>query len=157
MVSFHRKLTEFLLFIYFLYYNIHESYNIHERIKKLRRERIKGGRVSPWGVPSPFDYLRKRGNGFYRFRGFRGGGAAHKNRKAPRSFEDMVFTKDEKPVNLLNLQNLLTYEDSYKGKMVIFCVQTSGLWWRLRRDRWLRSQRFPSIRYLTYDVSRRSG
>ena len=26
--------------------------------------------------------------------------------------EYMVFTKDEKPVNLLNL---LTYEDSYKG------------------------------------------
>ena len=40
----------------------------------------------------------------------------------------MVFTKDEKPVNLLNLQNLLTYEDSYKGKMVIFCFQTSGVW-----------------------------
>ena len=36
MASFHWKLTEFLLFIYFLYYNIHESYNIHERIKKLR-------------------------------------------------------------------------------------------------------------------------
>ena len=36
MPSFHRELTEFLLFIYFLYYNIHESYNIHERIKKLR-------------------------------------------------------------------------------------------------------------------------
>ena len=32
-------------------------------------------------------------------------GAAHKNMEAPRSFEDMVFTKDEKPVNLLNLQN----------------------------------------------------
>lgn len=30
MASFHWKLTEFLLFIYFLYYNI------HERIKKLR-------------------------------------------------------------------------------------------------------------------------
>ena len=29
--------------------------------------------------------------------------------------EYMVFTKDEKPVNLLNLLNLLTYEDSYKG------------------------------------------
>ena len=26
-----------------------------------------------------------------------------------------VFTKDEKPVNLLHLQNLLTYEDSHKG------------------------------------------
>ena len=40
--------------------------------------------------------------------------------------EYMVFTKDEKPVNLLNLQNLLTYEDAYKRKMVIFCFQTSG-------------------------------
>lgn len=28
----------------------------------------------------------------------------------------MVFTKDGTPVNLLNLQNLLTYEDAYKGK-----------------------------------------
>ena len=53
----------------------------------------------------PFDCLRKRGSGFYRFRGFRGGGAAHKNMEAPQSFEDRVFTKDEKPVNLLNLQN----------------------------------------------------
>ena len=34
-----------------------------------------------------------------------GCGAAHKNMEAPQSFEDMVFTKDEKPVNLLNLQN----------------------------------------------------
>ena len=51
----------------------------------------------------PLDCLRKRGRGFY---GFYGGGAAHKNRKAPRSFEDMVFTKNEKPVNLLNLLNL---------------------------------------------------
>ncbi len=33
-------------------------------------------RVSPWGVP-PFDYRRKR------FRGFNGGGAAHKNMEAP--------------------------------------------------------------------------
>ena len=50
----------------------------------------------------PLDCLRKRGSGFYgfyrfyrfyRFYGFNGGGAAHKNRKAPRSFEDMVFTK----------------------------------------------------------------
>ena len=42
----------------------------------------------------------------------------------------MVFTKDGKPVNLLNLLNLLTHEDSYKGKMVIFCFHTSW-WWRL--------------------------
>ena len=33
-------------------------------------------------------------------------GAVHKIRRAARSFEDMVFTKDEEPVNLLNLQNL---------------------------------------------------
>ena len=37
-------------------------------------------RVSPLGVP-PFDYMRKR---FNRFRGFNGGGAAHKNIEAPR-------------------------------------------------------------------------
>ena len=52
------------------------------------------------------DCLRKRGRGFYGFYGFygfNGDGAAHKNRKAPRSFEDMVFTKNGKPVNLLNL------------------------------------------------------
>ena len=48
----------------------------------------------------------EEGSGFYGFYGFNRGGAAHKNRKAPRSFEDMVFTKDEEPVNLLNLQNL---------------------------------------------------
>ena len=48
-------------------------------------------------MPPPFDYLRKRESGFYRFRGFRGGGAAHKNREAPRSFEDMVFTNEIRP------------------------------------------------------------
>ncbi|GAA6388185.1 hypothetical protein I3400192H8_02950 [Dialister sp. i34-0019-2H8] len=36
--------------------------------------------MSPWGV-SPFDDLRKRRSGFYRFRGFGGDGAAHKNKK----------------------------------------------------------------------------
>ena len=35
-----------------------------------------------------------------------------KIRKRRGVLEYMVFTKDEKPVNLLNL---LTYEDSYKG------------------------------------------
>ena len=64
-----------------------------------------GFRVSPSGVV-PFDYVRKRGSGFNRFRRFNGGGAAHKNMEAPRSFEYMVFTKDGNPVNLLNLQNL---------------------------------------------------
>ena len=40
----------------------------------------------------------------------------------------MVFTKNEKPVNLLNLQNLLTYENSYKGEIVLsaFKLQGSG-------------------------------
>ena len=72
------------------------------------RVRGSGFRVSPRGVV-PLDCLRKRGSGFYGFYGFyrfyvfNGDGAAHKNRKAPRSFEDMVFTKNEKPVNLLNL------------------------------------------------------
>ena len=33
----------------------------------------------------PFDCVRKRGRGFNRFRGFNGGGAAHKNIEAPRS------------------------------------------------------------------------
>ena len=49
-------------------------------------------------------FNRFRGEGG--FRGFNGGGAAHKNKKAPRSFEDLVFTKNGKPVNLLNLLNL---------------------------------------------------
>ena len=40
--------------------------------------------VSPWGEV-PFDYVRKRFSGFNRFRGFNGGGAAHKNMEAPRS------------------------------------------------------------------------
>ena len=35
-----------------------------------------------------------------------------KIKKRREVLEYMVFTKDEKPVNLLNL---LTYEDSYKG------------------------------------------
>ena len=39
-----------------------------------------GFRVSPLGVPS-FDCVRKRFSGFNRFRGFNGGGAAHKNQK----------------------------------------------------------------------------
>ena len=72
-----------------------------------------------------------RGSGFKGFRGFRRGGAAHIHMEAPRSFRIMVFTKDGKPVNLLNLLNLLTHEDSYKGKMVIFCFHTSW-WWQLR-------------------------
>ena len=54
----------------------------------------------------PFDYMRKRFSGFNRFGGSNGGGAAHKNIEAPRSFEYMIFTKDGNPVNLLNLQNL---------------------------------------------------
>ena len=49
---------------------------------------------------------REEGSRFYGFNRFNRGGAAHKNRKAPRSLEDMVFAKDEEPVNLLNLQNL---------------------------------------------------
>ena len=36
-----------------------------------------GVRVSPWGV-LPFDCVRKRFSGFYRFYGFRGEGAAQK-------------------------------------------------------------------------------
>ena len=36
----------------------------------------------------PLDCLRKRGSGFYRFRGFSGGGAAHKNIEAPRSIHN---------------------------------------------------------------------
>ena len=35
----------------------------------------------------PLDCLRKRGSGFYRFRGFSGGGAAHKNIEAPQSMD----------------------------------------------------------------------
>ena len=39
----------------------------------------------------PFDYVRKRFNGFNRFSRFNGGGAAHKNMEAPRSFEPSGF------------------------------------------------------------------
>ncbi len=42
--------------------------------------------VNPLGVP-PFDYVRKRFGWFNRFRGFNGGGAAHKNMEAPRSID----------------------------------------------------------------------
>ena len=47
-------------------------------------------RVSHWGGAS-FDYVRKRFSGFNRFRRFNGGGAAHKNMEAPRSFETSGF------------------------------------------------------------------
>ena len=39
-----------------------------------------GFRVSLWGAPF-FDYMLKRFSGVNRFRGFKGGGAAHKNQK----------------------------------------------------------------------------
>jgi len=42
-----------------------------------------------FGGVLPFDCLRKRGSRFNRFKRFKrldGGGAAHKNREAPRSF-----------------------------------------------------------------------
>ena len=41
---------------------------------------------APWGV-LPFDCVRKRFSGFYRFYGFSGEGAAQKNNEAPRSFD----------------------------------------------------------------------
>ena len=47
-------------------------------------------RVSLWGV-SPSDCVRKRESGFYRFRGFGGGGAAQKKSEAPRRFEMSDF------------------------------------------------------------------
>ena len=50
------------------------------------RVRGSGFRVSPWGGAA-FDYVRKRFGGFNRFRGFNGGGAAHKNIEAPRSID----------------------------------------------------------------------
>ena len=39
----------------------------------------------------PLDCLRKRGSGFYRFRGFSGGGAAHKNIEAPQSMDGAML------------------------------------------------------------------
>ena len=41
---------------------------------------VYGFRGSPWGV-LPFDCVRKRFIGFYRFKRFKVGGAAHKNQK----------------------------------------------------------------------------
>ena len=66
---------------------------------------LKGFRVSPWGV-LPIDCRRKRGSGFYRFRGFRGVVRRIKTGKRRGVLKYTVFTKDEKPVNLLSLQNL---------------------------------------------------
>ena len=60
---------------------------------------------SPLGM-LPFDCVRKRFSGFCRFYGFIGEGAAHKNQKRRGVLKYAVFTKDGKPVNLLNLQNL---------------------------------------------------
>ena len=42
--------------------------------------RVYGFRVSPLGVPS-LDFVRKRFSRFYRFKRFKGVGAAHKNQK----------------------------------------------------------------------------
>ncbi|MDY4957665.1 MAG: hypothetical protein SO089_03640, partial [Dialister sp.] len=42
--------------------------------------RLSDSRVSPSGVV-PFDYVRKRFSGFYRFKRFKGIGAAHHNQK----------------------------------------------------------------------------
>ena len=73
----------------------------------LLREKIQwlGIRASPWGIP-PFDYVQKRFSGFCGFYGFKGVSAAHKNQKRRGVLKYAVFTKDGKPVNLLNLQNL---------------------------------------------------
>ena len=46
------------------------------------------------------------GNGFSGFNGFKGEGAARNIRKRRGVLKYAVFTKDGKPVNLLNLQNL---------------------------------------------------
>ena len=51
----------------------------------------KGFRVIPRDVP-PFDYVRKRGSGFNRFRWFNGGGAAHKNQKRREGLKLAVFS-----------------------------------------------------------------
>ena len=39
----------------------------------------------------PLDCLRKRGSGFYWFRGFSGGGATHKNIEAPQSMDGAML------------------------------------------------------------------
>ena len=52
---------------------------------------------------SLFDCVRKRGSGFYGFKRFKGGGAAHKNQKRREALKYAVFTKGGRPVNLLNL------------------------------------------------------
>ena len=50
---------------------------------------IKEGAVGV--LPAPLDCLRKRGSGFYWFRGFSGGGAAHKNIEAPQSMDGAML------------------------------------------------------------------
>ena len=53
-----------------------------------------GFRVSPWGV-LPFDCVRKRFSGFYRFYGFSGEGAAQKimkRRGVLTAFRDVVIS-----------------------------------------------------------------
>ena len=41
----------------------------------------------------PLDCLRKRGSRFYWFRGFSGGGAAHKNIEAPQSMDGAMLER----------------------------------------------------------------
>ena len=56
----------------------------------LFRVRGSGFGVRPRGV-LPFDYVRKRFSGFYRFKRFKGVGAAHKNREAPQNLGKQVL------------------------------------------------------------------
>ena len=48
-------------------------------------------RVSPLGVP-PFDCMRKRFSGFYRFKRFNGVGVAHKKQKRREGLKLAVFS-----------------------------------------------------------------
>ena len=62
--------------------------------------------VSPWGAAS-FDCLRKRFGGFNRFRGFNGGGAAHKNIEAPQSIDSGDAQKSlDSRLPVLNFPNI---------------------------------------------------
>ena len=72
--------------------SMEEKNRISHRGRALRDLLSKiGNRVQGTPLGASFDCLRKRGSRFYRFIGFSGGGAAHKNIEAPRRFETGGF------------------------------------------------------------------
>ena len=83
------------------------------------RVRGSGFRVSPWGGAA-FDYVRKRFGGFNRFRGFNGGGAAHKIRKRRPIISHFQFLIPSNPIHtfLPPSRRRLHYWKASRGRLL---------------------------------------